>query len=234
MALGGRTTRAHGPGDGDRAGLQRRRHDREALANPELIANRVLLSEGRLTVELPVARVRARGAVRLARIETITEAPNRRTSIEGGLLMPLGDVRPAVLYRVTQFARASTAGYFAPKRVETVDAGGYWESSGEGAVSLAVDAGGGLQRAFDAPDTLSTGGATGPGSGRHGDMVSALARLGAGSGIARSFQILVRRSRSVRCRVFARRDWWRRALAVSLDHFGCALVAAITTRHERA
>jgi hypothetical protein len=44
------------------------------------------------------------------------------------------------------FERASTAGYFDPQRAETIEGGTYWEVGGDGAWSVEVDLGAGLQR----------------------------------------------------------------------------------------
>lgn len=111
-----------------------------------LIVNQVQRSEARATIEVPFLGFRARGSGRVARIEARGEPPNRRGSLEGALMLPLGVMQPSVQYRVTGYERASTAGYFAPRQAETVEGGVYVEVGEDGPVSLSADAGGGVQR----------------------------------------------------------------------------------------
>ena len=136
--------RARAPGSG--ASIDFRAERAPLGYSPTLIANRVQRSEARATVELPVLGARARGTGRLASIEARGEPPNLRGTLEGGLVLPLGGVQPSLQYRVTGFGRASAAGYFAPRRAETIEGGLYLEAGEDGPVSIAVDAGGGVQR----------------------------------------------------------------------------------------
>ena len=114
--------------------------------SPALIVNQVARSEARATIEVPILGLRARGTGRLARIEARGEPPNRRGSLEGALVLSSGVLQPSVQYRVTGYERVSTAGYFAPRRSETVEGGLYVEFGEDGPLSLSADAGGGVQR----------------------------------------------------------------------------------------
>ncbi|HEX6943258.1 MAG TPA: tetratricopeptide repeat protein [Gemmatimonadaceae bacterium] len=115
--------------------------------NPLLVANAVVRSEARATIEVPFGALRARGVGRLGRMESALESSNGRVSVEGGLLLPLGSRwLPSVQYRVTAFDRASAAGYFAPQLARTAEAGAYFEAGGDGPVTLAADLGAGVQR----------------------------------------------------------------------------------------
>lgn len=123
--------------------------------NPQLIENRVERSEARATLEVPLAGLRLRGTGRFGHLSAAGEGTNGRTSLEGGLVLPLGTWQPSLQYRRTGFEHASLAGYFAPRRAETVEAGAYMESGGEGAWSLSADVGAGMQRVT--PHGLPTG-----------------------------------------------------------------------------
>jgi len=51
-----------------------------------------------------------------------------------------------VQYRLVGYQRASAAGYFAPRRAETVEGGVYIEFGEDGPLSIAADVGAGRQR----------------------------------------------------------------------------------------
>jgi hypothetical protein len=115
--------------------------------NPVLVANEVVRSEARATVEVPLGALRARGIGRLGRMESSLESANGRVSVEGGLLVPLGGRwLPSVQYRVSAFQRGSSAGYFAPRLARTAEAGAYFEAGDGGPLTLAADLGAGVQR----------------------------------------------------------------------------------------
>lgn len=114
-----------------------------------LVSNRVTRSEARATVEIPLAQLRLRGNGRLGQLESAGEAANGRLGAEGALVLPLGSVQPSIQYRVFGFQRASAAGYYAPRRAETVEGGLYFESGEEGRLSLAADLGAGAQRVME-------------------------------------------------------------------------------------
>lgn len=114
---------------------------------PILVENRVTRTEGRATVEIPAGLFRLRGTGRLGAMEAMGESGNARYGADGALVLPLGEqVQLSGQYRVMGFQRASLAGYFAPRRAETVESGLYVETSGEGALSFAADVGVGAQR----------------------------------------------------------------------------------------
>lgn len=114
---------------------------------PILVENRVTRTEGRATVEVPAGLFRLRGTGRLGAMEAMGESGNARYGADGALVLPLGEqVQLSGQYRVMGFQRASLAGYFAPRRAETIESGLYVETSGEGALSFAADVGGGAQR----------------------------------------------------------------------------------------
>jgi len=116
--------------------------------SPLLIMNRVTRSEVRAIVEVPVAALRLRGTGRVGRFEAPGEPANGRSGAEGALVLPLGSghVLPSVQYRLVGYQRASAAGYFAPRRAETVEGGVYIEFGEDGPLSIAADVGAGRQR----------------------------------------------------------------------------------------
>ena len=115
--------------------------------SPLLVENHVERLESRLTVELPLAALRLRGIGRFGHLEAMGEAPNGRTSLEGAVVYPLGArLQPSLQYRRAGFTHASTAGYFAPRLAETIEAGAYLESSDDGPLTISADAGAGMQR----------------------------------------------------------------------------------------
>lgn len=114
---------------------------------PILVENRVTRTEGRLTVDLPAGWFRLRGTGRVGAMEATGESGNARYGADGALVLPLGEqVQLSGQYRIMGFQRASLAGYFAPRRAETIESGLYVEASGDGALSFAADVGGGAQR----------------------------------------------------------------------------------------
>ena len=133
------------PGHGPSLDL---RLDRAPLGfSPLLVQNHVERSEVRATAELPIALFRLRGTARFGRIDAANEAPNGRSTLEGALILPLGDrVMPSLQYRRAGYQRASVAGYFAPRLAETIEAGLYTEGNEDGPITLAADAGVGAQR----------------------------------------------------------------------------------------
>lgn len=114
---------------------------------PQLIENHVERSEARATIEVPLSILRLRGIGRFGQLTASGEEANGRTSFEGAVVFPLGTrLQPSLQYRRTGFARASVAGYFAPRLAETVEGGTYLESGDEGALTLSADVGAGMQR----------------------------------------------------------------------------------------
>jgi hypothetical protein len=84
---------------------------------------------------------------RAAQVRTLVEEPNTRLQGDAALVLPFGwQGEASIQYHRLGFSRLSAAGYFAPRRVETLEGGTYWELGGNGRTSLAFDLGGGLQR----------------------------------------------------------------------------------------
>jgi len=115
--------------------------------SPLLIANHAVRNELRLSVELPAGPVRIRGTGRAGFIETLGENANLRLQGDAALALPIGwRGEVSAQYHRLSFHRASFAGYFAPKLVETIEGGTYWDLGGDGQVSASVDLGVGIQR----------------------------------------------------------------------------------------
>jgi hypothetical protein len=116
--------------------------------NPLLVDHHVVRSEARAMVEVPIATLRLRGIGRVGRFEANGEAPNSRAGAEAAVLLPLGGgrVQPSLHYRSVGFQRASAAGYFAPRRAETTEAGLSVDGGDNGRISLTAELGAGLQR----------------------------------------------------------------------------------------
>jgi len=116
-------------------------------ASPLLVANRGMKNELRLNLDLPVGPLRFRGGGRAGSIIAAGEQANARFQGDAALVLPLGwSGEISAQYHRIGFARASTSGYFAPSSVETIEAGTYWEWSGDGAFGASLDLGAGLQR----------------------------------------------------------------------------------------
>lgn len=116
------------------------------LATPELIANRVERTEGRLGLELPAARWRLRAIGRGGRYSSEGHA-NTRMALDAIVAHMVGPAAELSLqYHRMGFADPSAAGYFSPRRSEIAEVGGYLELGGGEPVTLALDLGGGAQR----------------------------------------------------------------------------------------
>jgi hypothetical protein len=115
--------------------------------SPVLIANHAVRNELRLGVEIPAGPVRIRGTGRAGLIETFGGDANLRLQGDAALALPIGwRGEVSAQYHRLSFNRASSAGYFAPKLVETIEGGTYWDLGGDGQVSASVDLGVGIQR----------------------------------------------------------------------------------------
>jgi hypothetical protein len=121
--------------------------------SPQLVLNGVSRSETRVTIELPAAALRLRASGRLAHFEAPGEPRNGRAGLEGAVVIPLGGgrVQPSLQYRLVGYQRASSAGYFAPRRAETAEGGVYLDLGEDGPVSFAADLGAGVQRIAEHP-----------------------------------------------------------------------------------
>ena len=115
--------------------------------SPLLVANHAVRNELRLGVEIPAGPVRIRGMARGGLMETFGEGANLRLQGDAALALPIGwRGEVSAQYHRLSFNRASSAGYFAPKLVETIETGTYWDLGGDGQVSASVDLGVGIQR----------------------------------------------------------------------------------------
>jgi tetratricopeptide (TPR) repeat protein len=131
-------------------------------ASPLLLMNQAVRSEARATLELPVGALRLRGTGRAGTITAVIPPPLSRPSFGlrtfesnsrfGGDLavaLPLGSrAEFSVQDHRLAYASATMAGYFAPRLVETREAGMYFEL-GEDGITLATDLGAGVQRAAE-------------------------------------------------------------------------------------
>lgn len=117
------------------------------IATPGLIAQPVQLSEVKGTAEVPLFgpfRARVRG--QRGELESPVDV-NHRSGYQVG---PVYQWRPATefgaFYGEQGYDHPSTAGYFAPRRVQLLELGTYLEYEGLWPLSLALDAGAGRQR----------------------------------------------------------------------------------------
>jgi len=117
------------------------------VATSQMLAHRVTRSEVRATAELPLSpSFRLRGMGRAAALDD-SSGTNYRTSVGGGVafaVMPAGDV--SINAHQIRFARPSSAGYFAPRFAQIIEAASYVEFEAGSSLLLAFDAGLGVQR----------------------------------------------------------------------------------------
>ena len=120
---------------------------REPIAStPQLFGTPVVLTEARATVELPLMSVLSvRGMTRLGRLRDPADV-NERTTWSAGPVLRFGAVELNGSYARTRYARPSSAGYFAPRSIEAVDASVYLEHYGWWPLTVALDVGGGMER----------------------------------------------------------------------------------------
>jgi hypothetical protein len=115
--------------------------------SPLLVSNHAVRSESRLAVELPVAALRLRGGGRIGEVTAANESANGRFGEDVAMALPLGwRVELSGQYHRLGYQRASAAGYFAPKRVDTREGAAYFELGDEGGLTLSLDLGAGAQR----------------------------------------------------------------------------------------
>jgi len=116
-------------------------------ATPLLAANRLLRTELGATVELPVARVfKVRGIGRTVALSDSAEV-NHRTMLAGMVAVPVTpSVEVSAQFHTIRFAHPTTAGYFAPRLVQVVQAGSYLEFETARGILLVFDVGAGVQR----------------------------------------------------------------------------------------
>ena len=116
-------------------------------ASPLLVDNRLVRTEVRTVVEIPVTRaLKLRGLGRTAVLSDRADV-NHRTELGLVLALPLS---PAIelsgQVHQLRYSHASTAGYFAPRLGQVVEAGSYVELETPRGWLLALDVGAGAQR----------------------------------------------------------------------------------------
>ena len=116
-------------------------------ASPLLVDNRLVRTEVRTVVEIPVTRaLKLRGLGRTAVLSDTADV-NHRTELGLVLALPLS---PAIelsgQVHQLRYSHASTAGYFAPRLGQVVEAGSYMELETASGWLLALDVGAGAQR----------------------------------------------------------------------------------------
>jgi hypothetical protein len=115
-------------------------------ASPELLANRVRRTEGALKLDVPLGGLRLRGAGRAAALDAGVER-NVRTLLSGGVAAPVREgVELIGMYHRLRYSDSTSAGYFAPRLSEGLEAGSYAEISA-GNWLVALDLAAGAQRA---------------------------------------------------------------------------------------
>jgi len=113
---------------------------------PLLLAHHTMRNEGRFGFEVPVRAVRLRGTLRGASIESAS-GTNGFTAADGAVALPMNpSVAPWVLYRLSGYRAPTDAGYFAPRRAETVEMGSSIEVGDGSPWLLELDLGAGFQR----------------------------------------------------------------------------------------
>jgi cytochrome c-type biogenesis protein CcmH/NrfG len=117
------------------------------IATPALVAQPVELAEIKAVFDLPLpGRFRARARGQSGVLDSATDV-NHRSGYQFG---PVYRWRPAaelgVFYNELGYEHATTAGYFAPRRAQTIELGTYIEYEGLAPFTFALDAGAGRQR----------------------------------------------------------------------------------------
>ncbi|HTL05672.1 MAG TPA: hypothetical protein VL241_07980 [Gemmatimonadales bacterium] len=111
---------------------------------PLLVEQLGMRNEAKALAELPFGPLRLRGGGRFGVLQLLGET-NTRWGGDGMLVLPLGwQAELSAQYHRLQYSSPARLGYFAPKRVETVEGGTYAEL--EGPLTLAFDLGAGVQR----------------------------------------------------------------------------------------
>jgi len=145
IATGELRARWHAPGDGPALDLRARRAVLDA--SPVLVANGVVRTELGGMLQLPVGGgLKVRGIGRTATLSDSAEV-NHRTSVAGVVAYA---ATPAVelsgQFRQISYAHATSAGYFAPRLAQLVEAGSYFELDTPASGFVAVELGLGVQR----------------------------------------------------------------------------------------
>ena len=115
--------------------------------SPLLVANRVVRNEARAGFEIPAGVFRFRGTARLGIIGSAIERSNQRTQLDFAAALPVSSkIEVSAQFHSLGYSRLSSAGYFAPRSVGTLEGGLYGTFEGNGPVSAEVDLGVGMQR----------------------------------------------------------------------------------------
>lgn len=119
-------------------------------ASPRLVANRVMRTDFRGIVELPLApALKLRGIGRTTALSDPTEL-NHRTALGGMMAFAATpSVELSGQFHEIRFDHPDSVGYFAPQRAQIIEAGAYLEFETAGAGLLAFDIGAGVQRVAD-------------------------------------------------------------------------------------
>jgi hypothetical protein len=112
-------------------------------------------NEAKLSLELPLGIPRIRLGGRWGWIETTAEKANTRLEVDAAAVLPMGWLGEfSAQYHRLGFSRSSEAGYFAPRLVETLEGGSYWDLGGDNGVIASIDLGAGIQRLARRKDKL--------------------------------------------------------------------------------
>jgi len=117
-------------------------------STPFLLSRPLVLGEVRAIFETPLIHpLRLRALGRIGRLDDDDER-NRRVGYGGALVFRLGSAGElSGQYHELSYDMPTTAGYFAPERVQTIEASTYLEyGGGRWPIVLALDAGAGTQR----------------------------------------------------------------------------------------
>ena len=116
-------------------------------ASPLLVDNRVVRTELRAVLEIPLTRaLKLRGLGRTAALSDTLDV-NHRNELGVVLAAPLSSaIELSGQVHQIRYSHASTAGYFAPRLAQVVEAGSYIELEGPSGWLLALDVGAGAQR----------------------------------------------------------------------------------------
>ena len=116
-------------------------------ASPLLVANRVTRTELGATVELPVAgSFKLRGIGRAAALSDSAAVNHRTTVAAVAAFAATPSVELSGQFHEVRYSHATTAGYFAPRLIQVVEAGSYFELETSRSILFAFDIGAGVQR----------------------------------------------------------------------------------------
>ena len=118
-------------------------------ASPYLVAQGVLRDEASLSLDLRLAGpLRVRGFGKLDDIHNADES-NGRQVFGGALVVAPSAFELSLRAQTMRYDTATTLAYFAPRSVQTVELGTYFERETDRGVTVAMDLGGGAQQVAD-------------------------------------------------------------------------------------